>query len=157
MHRVLRNVILILGALGGVFVTGRSGYSLYMERSSTRWPRAGGVVVQSAVRVVQFGRSGTSRTPELRYAYEVEGQRLYSERVVFGWADFGALAPSADSLIAGYAEGAAVQVYYNPRNHNEAVLEPGRYGMALATTAIGLFLLAATFRTYKISKVTVAA
>src|SRR4029077_10326825 len=64
-----------------------------------------------------------------------------SKRVVYDQAWVAGVSPKADDVVAFYPVGAAVTVYYNPRTHDEAVLEPGRYGVGLGELGLGAFLI----------------
>ncbi len=151
MPTILKGVTVGVAALVGGLLVASGAYSCFKEYGATKWPRADGVVVASEVQVGRGGRSGPSRTPQIRYAYVVDGERLFSDRVEFGWT--GAVLPlaaTADSLVAAYPEGAQVQVYYNPHHHGEAVLQPGRYLAAWVTIALGAFAIGSAIRGYRI-------
>lgn len=99
---------------------------LYTMRETSRsrgWLRTGGKVVSS--RVTEFaGKSGTTYRPMVIYGYSVGSVRLMSNRIAFhsvasSWRS------SAERIVARYPAGRDVQVYYNPQDPEQAVLEPG--------------------------------
>jgi hypothetical protein len=64
---------------------------------------------------------------EVVYAFEVNGRQYISDRVNFGARFSGRVLGGAPGFVkralAKYPEGTSVQVYYNPRNPSECVLE----------------------------------
>ena len=145
----------LAGAIIAVFVTlGLVGCSFgvrnaWNEYAATRWPTAPGVVTGSELRVSCGGRSGCTRMPDILYVYDVAGERFSSDRVTFGGVVVDWTTPEADQVVARYPVGASVIVYFNPRNHDEAVLEPGRYTGVLLVGVLGALSLGAAYSTYR--------
>lgn len=94
--------------------------------ASRNWPMTMGTVIASFVepRRSSNGRGGTSTSyyPVVVYEYTAEGQRYQSRRIAFG-LEVGGMARMAETRIARYPVGSLVNVYYNPANPGEAVLE----------------------------------
>lgn len=94
--------------------------------ASQSWPTTAGTVLSASVelRRSRSGRSGYSHShyPVVVYDYEVRGQRYQGNRIGFSEIGTGWAGP-AQQKIASYPVGGAVQVYYNPQNPMEAVLE----------------------------------
>ena len=106
------------------------GYMIWNRQrqvsASQSWPTAVGTVLSASVelRRSRSGRSGYSLShyPVVVYDYEVRGQRYQGNRI--GFSEIGAgWAGPAQQKIARYPVGGAAQVYYNPQNPMEAVLE----------------------------------
>jgi hypothetical protein len=123
------------------------------------WPVATGRILES--RVEQYresaGSSGTfsgSRArmtlyrPVVRYEYAVEGKRFHGDRIAQspGWnrgaADF------AEAVAQRYPVASAVDVRYNPKRPNEAVLEPRVPRSWILALVIALALLGLAVRMY---------
>jgi len=94
--------------------------------ASKSWPTTTGTVLSANVELRQSrsGRSGYSLShyPIVVYDYEVRGQRYQGNRIGFSEIGTGWAGPAQQKL-ARYPIGGAVQVYYNPQNPMEAVLE----------------------------------
>jgi uncharacterized membrane protein len=94
--------------------------------ASKSWPATAGTVLSASVelRRSRSGRSGYSMShyPVVVYDYEVRGQRYQSSRIGFSEIGTGWAGP-AQQKIARYPAGGTVQVYYNPLNPADAVLE----------------------------------
>ena len=123
------------------------------------WPVATGRIVESKVEEYRqsAGSSGTyagSRArmtlyrPVVRYQYEVNGKRFHGDRIAQspGWnrgvADFAA------AVTQRYPVGSTVDVRYNPKRPNEAVLEPRTPRSWIFALAIALALLGLALRMY---------
>lgn len=78
----------------------------------------------------------------IRYTYVPGGGVLTGTRLFFGddlWTLTGA---QAEQLRAKYSAGAAVQVYYDPRHPERAVLQPGIHVGTIVGFAVSLFVAA---------------
>lgn len=81
-----------------------------------------------------------SRTPIIRYEYEVEGKRYESQRVsnvglTSNWS------PEIDELLGRYPAGSEVWVFYDPSDPSSAVLEPVAKLPDYARIMVGLLLI----------------
>ena len=107
--------------------------------ASKNWPTAAGTVISASVelRRSRSGRSGHSLShyPVVVYDYEVRGQRYQGNRIGFSEIGTGWAGP-AQQKIASYPVGGAVQVYYNPQNPADAVLEQSAPGNPILTIII---------------------
>lgn len=96
-------------------------------RASQNWPRTMGRVLAAYVEPRRSsnssGSSSTSYYPVVLYEYNADGQPLQSRRISFGMEVGTGWAGPAEKKIANYAPGSMVEVYYNPENPQEAVLE----------------------------------
>lgn len=120
-------------------------------RVSRRWPSVKGVVLSSKILKEQSNPSSSSLgrritdgyqyKPEVAFEYTVFGVKYISNKVSF--ADYSTNTTGhATQVIERYPEGAAVDVYYNPDNPEDAVLEKrGGFGVLLLFV-VGLFLIA---------------
>lgn len=153
---------LLAAIIGGVFALDLTFRNLEQARASNAWPTAPGHIVSSGVREYEeWNRDKeeqwTYYAAQVTYAYTVNGVLYTGDRINFStavrWGDRG----PADKIIARYLTGATAEVYYNPENPQEAVLEPGEsmavglpLSLAIAawSAAIGLMIviLRALFR-----------
>ena len=83
------------------------------------WPSVSGTVVKSVVET-HASYKNTTYTPVVKYSYEVAGKAFTSNHVAPGGVVGGSL---AESLVARFPLGAQVEVFYNPQNPKDAVLE----------------------------------
>jgi len=82
----------------------------------------------------------TTYEPVVRYAYSVEGSSHTSERICFGAVHFDQV--TAYKMLNRYTNGADVNVFYDPEDPSEAVLEPHTPGGTTALFTGSLFILA---------------
>jgi uncharacterized protein DUF3592 len=146
---ILGGAVIALLASLGLLAFGFGVHETWKEYLATKWPHASGVITGSEVRVSCDGRGGCSRLPDILYRYDVDSERLSSNRVTFGGVMLDWTTPEADRVVARYPVGTPVIVRYDPRNHQEAVLEPGRYMGTLLVGTLGAFSLGAAYVTYR--------
>jgi hypothetical protein len=104
------------------------GYNTCRQIRSESFPTVGGTILSSEISSYQStdsdGHTTTQHKPEITFSYEVNST-TYTGSVY----RFGAFSSSdrdyAEGVVAGYPEGAEVEVYYNPADPSEAVLEVG--------------------------------
>ena len=145
---LLAGAVIAVQATVGLLASGFGIRNSWREYAATRWPTAPGVVTGSDVRVSCGGR-GCSHLPDILYVYEIDSERLSSDRVTFGGVMLDWTTPEADEVVARYPVGASVSVHYDPRNHEEAVLEPGRYLGTAIIGGLGALLLGVAYGTYR--------
>ncbi len=130
----------------GLFVL---SFALVLHRqvaAARHWPATRGEIVAAGIasrREFSHGRWSTQHGAYLVYTYTVEGQRYTGDRLAFGgrisWSALGL----AQRQIEQYSEGSEVQVFYDPHNPGEAVLERRAIGITwLWIVGIGLLALA---------------
>ncbi len=118
---------LLTGVFGGALV----GYFVASDYASLSWPSAPGTIVKSWVgdrSEWKNGRTHHMYAPHVRYAYCVgsssqsfEGEDISSLQTSSGDRGW------AESVVASYAVGTRVTVYYNPDRPREALLERGMH------------------------------
>lgn len=122
---------------------------LVQAGASSSWPAVKGTVVSCKVekssssgkgRHGRKGRSTSRYYANLRYEYAVEGKQHVGEKISFGTV--GGTMAKAQENAKRYAEGSQVDVYYNPSDPSEAVMETGRKGSIYTFSGVGaLFTL----------------
>jgi hypothetical protein len=112
------------------------GFEFRQGLKANDWPAAAGGIVESKVTATP----GTDHdyTVNVRYSYEVDGQKFEGDRLRYGneshkWA-------SAKEEQALYPPGKAVQVYYDPKTPSQSVLIKG-IGLSWLAMALGLMAL----------------
>jgi len=116
---------LLFVAIGGGLVYYARQMSAKAQQSLT-WPSTSGQIAHAAV-LYQTRGAGDDENPtykaDVSYRYKVNGINYSSSRIAI--VDFSSSQARARSIVTRYPDGATVQVYYNPADHSEAVLEPG--------------------------------
>ncbi len=105
------------------------GYTSYQKgMASEKWPMAKGTVIQSEIKKSKrtTGTGSSKRTeirhiPKVEYTYNVDGQPYRSSRITFGAVN----ALNASATVNRYPKGKSIEVFYDPKNPDEAVLQPG--------------------------------
>ena len=108
-------IIGILALISGTVVSVAAAAMIAVARASRHWPTVSGRVVRSEIR---DGRA------VIRFVYSVEGQEHEGSDVAAGDWPYRP-ARSAERRVQRYPAGADVNVYYNPRQPNVAMLIPG--------------------------------
>lgn len=138
---------LVFAAVGFIFVV-IGIVKIYEANSSSSWPAVTGKIISCEVKKSngkggRHGKKGRNRTPHyyaaISYQYNVDGKEHMDERVSFG--SLGGSMADAKMTADRYTVDSEVQVFYNPENHNEAVLEPGMHGSILTLPGVGAFFL----------------
>ncbi len=124
--------LLTAAAVAVPFVIVALGFLVWVLRNRRRadasrsWNRTTGRVVQAQVEARrsrnQHGYS-TSYYPVVIYEYAIHGQRYQNDRINFGpELGFGSAGPS-ETVVGRYHVGNVVDVYFDPANPAESVLE----------------------------------
>lgn len=94
---------------------------------SKNWPKVEGSIRRSEVDVhYSMDEDGPSRdfSADIYYEYTVDGRDYGGATVKMGYSDVQGKG-SSHQAVDEYPEGSTVDVYYDPDNPREAVLEPG--------------------------------
>jgi hypothetical protein len=100
-------------------------------------------------RVGTTGRTGSSFYHDIHYAYTVEAVEYTSDKVgVWYIGGKGIGMSQAREIVRRYNVGDEVKVYFNPRDHSDALLEPGAvsYWWLFFPCALGLLFMAGGIR-----------
>lgn len=111
-----------------------------LREASKHWPKASGIVEEAKVN--HSGKGG--HWPKVRYRYSVHGQQYSATRI--GFVQENRTRADCEALVARYAPGTAVDVWYDPQRPGFSVLERGgnSNGLRIAAWIIG-GLFAVTF------------
>jgi len=115
--------------------------------ASMSWPYVSGRVTASSVRqVVERGdaqtRDTTNYVPVVQYEYQVGDKTYQGNRFAFKEPSFSSQR-KAFKLVAGFAAGSPVSVFYDPANPQDAVLERKAHGNTFLFVVGGILVLAA--------------
>jgi len=117
-------------------------------RQSLSWPSIEGEISHSAV-LYQTNTTDRTAAPtwkaDIAYRYKVGGRNYSSSRISI--LDFASSSTSrAENIVSRYPDKSTVQVYYNPTDPSDSVLEPGSAGgVNVAYLVGGLFAAAGLF------------
>jgi hypothetical protein len=87
------------------------------------WPAVSGKVTYATIETSYSSRGGRAYYPRIAYEYKVNGQPYQSSKISFGTPVGLGNYNAVLQKVAGYPIESTVQVYYNPDNPAEAVLE----------------------------------
>lgn len=117
-------ILYVLMILGGVVFIGLAVLQALKARRAASWPTVQGVVVESHVESVRRrsnNRTTTSYFPRVTYQYRVNLQEYTGKEIGFGAESTSS--GKAERVLAQYAQGAPVTVFYDPEDPAKAVLE----------------------------------
>jgi hypothetical protein len=121
------------------------GFEFRQGLLTSDWPTAAGKIIESKVSGSSGRRSPGSRstdwdyTVDIRYSYEVDGQKFEGDRLRYGNESHNSWTSAKDEQSL-YPPGKAVQVYYDPTTPNRSVLIKG-IGLSWLAMALGLMAL----------------
>ena len=121
------------------------GYTIVLKaRASASWPSVKGVITSSRVATRRsrhkdsrgYTRTRTTYFPSISYKYTVGGKNFSGTKRAFGESSSSNRAWAA-GVVSHYYPGSEVEVYYNPDDPADAVLEPGVTMSSYAVLIIG--------------------
>ncbi len=121
--------VLVTGGIGLTFalvaaiLIGIGWINHRRAQASQQWPMVLGRVTGARVEANPSDDGGPTYSPTIRYAYDVGGRMYTNARLAFGGVTNDSNPAVAQRAVARYPAGAIVQVYYNPANPQDAVLE----------------------------------
>lgn len=149
-------VVLLLAGMG-TMTTLMGIASLRQVYDAYAWQSTTGEIVSSKTEKYRsyFGEAHAPTTlhrPSIVYMYEVGGRRYAGDRVSFGGVVSASHAKLFNGKLGRYAEGVEVEVFFNPENPSESVLERRvAFQFLLWGAAIGLFYFAYALASGKIA------
>lgn len=118
--------------IGGILALHVGVFALLLRRrrrlvaqvaNSRLWPSAASSVISARMQVKTGARSGREYLPVVEYTYRVDARTFRSSRLYFGETVVYNLERRAQKRLAALATSAAVQVFYDPRDPAQAVIE----------------------------------
>jgi hypothetical protein len=136
---------LFVGLLGaGVFLIGL--FKVRKVRASRSWIRATGVIVQASVRE-SFSQGSDdspdswSYAPEVQYQFQAGGREFRGDRISFDRRAY-QTKQQAQAALARYPAGGQVEVFFDPANPAQSVLQRASgSGWVLVAAGAGVMLL----------------
>ena len=114
----------VLAIFGLIFYYISSGM-IKTGQESLKWPKAVGVVIESEISRYKNSEGMETYSPNIMVKYNVYGNDYQTKQIdasgSYSTSDFS----SVQKVIARYPKNKSVYVYYNDKNHGEALLEPG--------------------------------
>lgn len=141
---------LCLAGMGSLGVLGLLALNAKAEGAKS-WPTVEGRIVSAEV----AERSGPEYSARIKYTYEVGSKRYNGDKATLVNIDWQADRAAVEAAVAARQPGAVAKVYYNPKSHEEAVLEPritdgglGAFvmGVSVAAVFVGLALVVVGIR-----------
>lgn len=136
---------LLITLVGGILLILFSRKSKKKTGASQNWPGIPGMVYVSEVResasTDDDGHTRIAYYPHIEYSYSIIGQTYTSKQIAFGGVQGFNNPGQAQTTVGKYKVNSPVQVFYNPENPAEAVLERVAGGGAKTAQVIGIILL----------------
>ena len=114
----------VLAIFGLIFYYISSGM-IKTGQESLKWPKTAGVVIESEISRYKNSEGMETYSPNIMVKYNVYGNDYQTKQIdasgSYSTSDFS----SVQKVIAQYPKNKSVYVYYNDKNHGEALLEPG--------------------------------
>src|SRR5215469_3921833 len=120
----IRHKLLLLGLAAGIALFALCLPRSFREMGSASWPATTGTIIKTNL-VHASGRHNDGYVPGLQYKYEVDGRIYVGTRIDFHTQDSVHAKETAESWLYKYPRGSTVRVYYDPKNPNITILEPG--------------------------------
>ena len=149
--RTLWNILAILVFLViGTFLTGGSLWLAKRAEEPNKWPKTKGVVQQMKVKT-EYKNGKTRYGYDLKYQYEVEGKTYIGTQITRDSSGGMSLNDGyVRSMAKRFPTSSEVIVSYNPKDHQEAVLQfsdaPLYYALAFFTGVGSLVAIVLTLR-----------
>ncbi|MBK1834783.1 DUF3592 domain-containing protein [Roseibacillus ishigakijimensis] len=135
--RAFFSLFLVIGA--GMLFFGVKGVIRATE--SVDWLSTNGEIIHSEIEV-DSDSEGTSYGADIRYRYQVKDLELEGDRVTFG--DYSSSSRErANTIVRRHPVGAQVEVFFDPAEPSQAVLERGVRGGSWIVPGIGLVFFVA--------------
>ena len=103
-------------------------------RASSKWPTVSAIVISSRVESKYAGNGLTFHSPEIEYRYTVNNH-VYTNNKFTYMGTFGLTNKYASAYAKKHYEGSQLNIYYNPKSPNEAVIIPGVHWVQYASMA----------------------
>ena len=117
----------IISIAAVIFGIGLACYALRQVRASMQsryWPHVQGTILEAKLITTGSSEGGPLYWPSVHYRYRIDDRLFHSNRISFD-SPCRRHRGYAQRMVSQYAEDDAVQVYYDPRNPQAAVLTPG--------------------------------
>lgn len=113
-------------------------------KASQTWPKTSGKITHSSVSTSRSRSNGKTKTlysSDVTYQYQVQSRDYTCSNVFFGGDASSSSSSAAHQLVERYPTGRQVDVFYDPKHPENAVLEPGAHWQSYLVYGIGLLFL----------------
>jgi len=152
---MIKNILLLALTAIGIAILYWGGCILKQSQDALTWPQTRGHMIASQLVIHHLPKFIDSRAnparwygTQVQYEYKVGAEEYLSDRLAFREAD----SPSpqdALKVMNKYRRAGEVTVFYNPKDPNQAVLQPGYIGNLFLILIIGgLLVLGGVFVFY---------
>ncbi len=128
-------------------------YLYIKSKKSLDWHKVEGVILKSELEKFRMGAGEpVSYRARIEYSYTVAEKTYYSKRIFCGDFLRHNLPFSSEKFIEKYKEGDVVNVFYNPHNLKEAVLQQGVHSNVVRILITLFLLIGFTYLFYNVFK-----
>jgi hypothetical protein len=131
--------------VGGILLILFSRKSKKKAGASQNWASIPGMIyvskVSESASTDDDGHTRIAYYPHIEYSYSINGQTYTSKQIAFGGVQGFNNPVQAQTIVGKYKINSPVQVFFNPQNPAEAVLERVAGGGAKTAQVIGIILL----------------
>lgn len=124
----------------GIFLVFGLG-DLLDYRESNTWIATQGEILNSTLMTSRNSDGDITYRPYVQYRYTVGDDFRVHDRLTFGDEFYDENRTDADKVISKYAIGTVIDVYYNPDDPNDAVIERELTGDMMVASGISLLAL----------------
>lgn len=153
---IIKTVIAVILVSGLILSMGMTALIVGMQEvvganRSGKWLAVSGTIIRSEVKISEDRRSRSSSRmseivqsyqPDVAYRFTVNNTSLTGDRIKFGMVSNASL---AEKTVRKYPLDKEVDIYYDPDNTNQSVLEPGYSWGLLLMPILGLVVTACGF------------
>lgn len=140
---------------GGIFILAFAGAGVFLliksfkdrkkAEASQGWPTTQGQIIEARIAestsTDSDGDTSTSYSPAVKFTYRVAQQEYTGNKITFGFIQGHGNYKKAQAVLAHYPLGAQVNVYYDPANPADAVLERKAGGSTISLVLGIIFIL----------------
>lgn len=132
---------LTVGLLVGLYMALRALGSIVLVARARQWPTANGIITDSSIQEIHGGEN-TVYKPVVTYQYSANNVS-HTGTLIYPGADGTDKQTEGEQVLARYAIGTSVQVFYNPRRPQQAMLEHRVSNGTIVGFSLGLFIIGA--------------
>ncbi len=101
-----------------------SAKKFVLAKTSTNWPKVKAIVKSSCLKAKRVGDGHTYYSPDIEYQYSLDSKHYSSNNFTY-MGTFGLSKEYSDKYINKYTVGSEIEVSYNPKTPEVAVIIPG--------------------------------
>jgi Protein of unknown function (DUF3592) len=138
----MHNIVFILFIVIGICIVSCQLYLLSKAIKSKNWEIANGEIISSDIETCKTtSDSNNIFRPRVKYKYIISGKQHISGRIFFGDKVLTDFKGYTIKLINKYSVGSKVDVYFNPDDIEESVLERGVSSNSIILLIVGVSII----------------